>query len=1058
MIDSLLFFGHSTGKVIFEKVWHDVVSPCTKRAYISYLLCRGGLDGPPFVHIDNCSFMHVTTQNLIIVLTSTKNMNACLLGETLREILKCVNKLLHRKEDDEFSLEEADISQGCVEIFEFLEDNIECGFPNFCSLDALSSVLSPPVRAPSSLGLWYVLGGSVQAAKVPLRSLVFDVCIKQSACEVSMTQVYLNDQPREIEAVFIFPLSSSAAVCGFHVVINDRIVQGVVKAKSEARREYVEAKERGHGAYLLAQNRPDVFELNVGNIPSNTCVTLILRYVSELLIENDFIKFSLPLSVLPSSPIAQQTVNVRVECTSIITSLTTPSHCAFVKEMKMVGCSGFLSVDLCQTSQEFVLCISQADIWTPFACVEYDEYEETHAVLLSFVPDLGKKNIVVVNTELLIVVDCSGSMNEHQRIQQAASTLSAVIHALPSSCFFNVVSFGTHFKFLFPTSVSCAEEENCTKALEFAKTMSADMGGTEILKPLETIFASPLLAGYTRQIFLLTDGEVTDSSAVSSLVRNHARNTRVFTFGIGVGASLTLCQETALAGGGKAEMINEATELRACVLRQLARALQPSVTDISIYWGGLHITQAPCVLRPLFHGEPYRVYALIHRGEGARGKSDIIRNNRSSSGDKCFSEHQKYHAKLSGRLADGSSVHFNLMIQPSKIASVSACAFAPPGGPAVSSPLVIHTLFARELIRDLELGCSILHLPLQRCAEVLMMLLEGQKYLCQIVLFYLHDERKEATLVSWQPTRAQIEQEIERVGVRYSLVSVQTSFIAIEKREKGHARHLDFVRAKNKEVPSALTGSVSWRSEMISYRTNEVFVDVIERMECEWSTFGGLKHVFVYGTIKMKCFISGVYLLVIGASSTLLKSIDRLHQSVNSRKFDQCRTLKLTPPHGEFELASYTLDAELVRVPLQICVDAKFTKSKLIIFVKLVVTIPKDKKAQCVITLPLNELCDSVIVSCAKGRASWVSEKNEVAWSIDAYGGSSAVLRVECTTPECFAEGCAKLVFQVSEMLCSDAKIDYVNTVGKACNEVRYHMRSLTTSKHYLCPYRVGVL
>jgi len=74
------------------------------------------------------------------------------------------------------------------------------------------------------------------------------------------------------------------------------------------------------------------------------------------------------------------------------------------------------------------------------------------------------------------------------------------------------------------------------------------LSGTEILPPLEAVFSQPPLEGFARQVFLLTDGEVNNGSAIAALVRRHAANTRVFTFGIGSGASTTLCRDTAAAG------------------------------------------------------------------------------------------------------------------------------------------------------------------------------------------------------------------------------------------------------------------------------------------------------------------------------------------------------------------------------------------------------------------------------------------------------------------------------------------------------------------------------
>ena len=57
------------------------------------------------------------------------------------------------------------------------------------------------------------------------------------------------------------------------------------------------------------------------------------------------------------------------------------------------------------------------------------------------------------------------------------------------------------------------------------------MGGTEIYDPIEWIFGLPVVEGYLRQIFILTDGEVDNPDAVISLVRKNNCQARVFALG-----------------------------------------------------------------------------------------------------------------------------------------------------------------------------------------------------------------------------------------------------------------------------------------------------------------------------------------------------------------------------------------------------------------------------------------------------------------------------------------------------------------------------------------------
>jgi hypothetical protein len=94
-------------------------------------------------------------------------------------------------------------------------------------------------------------------------------------------------------------------------------------------------------------------------------------------------------------------------------------------------------------------------------------------------------------------------------------------------------------------------------------------------------------------VFLLTDGQVTNTDDVIALVRRHSDTTRVFTFGIGAGASDQLVKGVARAGRGAAESIAPGERIEGKVLRQLKRALSPAVTEVDVDWGGLKVKQAP---------------------------------------------------------------------------------------------------------------------------------------------------------------------------------------------------------------------------------------------------------------------------------------------------------------------------------------------------------------------------------------------------------------------------------------------------------------------------------
>ncbi len=71
-----------------------------------------------------------------------------------------------------------------------------------------------------------------------------------------MIQVYFNPSSEKVEGKYVFPLEEAAAVCGFEAFINDKHVIGRVEEKQKARKEYREAVEKGHGAYLMEEEAP----------------------------------------------------------------------------------------------------------------------------------------------------------------------------------------------------------------------------------------------------------------------------------------------------------------------------------------------------------------------------------------------------------------------------------------------------------------------------------------------------------------------------------------------------------------------------------------------------------------------------------------------------------------------------------------------------------------------------------------------------------------------------------------------------------------------------------
>ena len=146
--------------------------------------------------------------------------------------------------------------------------------------------------------------------------------------------------------------------------------------------------------------------------------------------------------------------------------------------------------------------------------------------------------------------------------------------------------------------------------------------------------------------------------------------------------------------------------------------------------------------------------------------------------------------------------------------------------------------------------------------------------------------------------------------------------------------------------PPAVTNAVSWRTEGVKYRKNEVFLDVIESVDLLAGASGNVLRSEIVGCIKMRVYLSGMPELRLGLNDKVLfestgrgksKSVEledvKFHQCVRlSRykarykyhycdeldliktsfsRFDNDRTISFIPPDGEFELMSYRLNTHV---------------------------------------------------------------------------------------------------------------------------------------------------
>jgi Ca-activated chloride channel family protein len=119
------------------------------------------------------------------------------------------------------------------------------------------------------------------------------------AAEMTVNQRFVNHEESPIEATYLFPLPEDASVCGFTVRTGERTIEGTVEERDKAFEIYDDAMAEGDGAFLLDQERPNVFHLSVGNVLPGQVVDVQIRLVSQVRYDSNFVRLMIPTDHLP---------------------------------------------------------------------------------------------------------------------------------------------------------------------------------------------------------------------------------------------------------------------------------------------------------------------------------------------------------------------------------------------------------------------------------------------------------------------------------------------------------------------------------------------------------------------------------------------------------------------------------------------------------------------------------------------------------------------------------------------------------------------------------------
>jgi Ca-activated chloride channel homolog len=473
-------------------------------------------------------------------------------------------------------------------------------------------------------------------AALPLKRTEVKAKISGFLARVVVTQQFENPYDDKIEAVYTFPLPQNAAVDDMTMRVGARTIRGDIKRREEARAIYNAARNAGHVAALLDQERPNIFTQSVANILPGEKVTVTLSYIETLAWEEGSYEFVFPMVVgpryIPGQPVGKQgggwapdssevpdasritppvtppgtraghdiSVEVEIDAGLPIQQLTSKSHEVFVDRPAPGKALVRLKSESVIPNKDLVLRYEVAGKKIEDAFLTHYSGKGGFFAMILQPPERVTVEDVTPK-ELVFVLDTSGSMSGFP-IEKAKETMKLAIDGLYPRDTFNLITFAGDTHVLFPAPVP-ATSENVRRAQAFLESRTGG-GGTEMMKAIRAALEPSDSQEHVRIVCFMTDGYIGNDMAILDEIQKHP-NARIFSFGIGSSVNRFLLDKMAEAGRGEAEFVALNDDGSAAARRFHERVRNPLLTEISVDWGGLPVADTyPKRIPDLFSAKP----------------------------------------------------------------------------------------------------------------------------------------------------------------------------------------------------------------------------------------------------------------------------------------------------------------------------------------------------------------------------------------------------------------------------------------------------------------------
>ncbi|MEE4270774.1 MAG: marine proteobacterial sortase target protein [Thermoanaerobaculales bacterium] len=497
--------------------------------------------------------------------------------------------------------------------------------------------------------------------RAPNQSTEVEITVQGMLAEAVVKQRFVNPGDDWVEGIYVFPLPADTAVHAMRLQVGDRIIEGQVKERAEAKRTYEKAKRQGKKASLVEQERPNVFTISVANIGPGEEVSVEIAYQEILEYDTGRFELRFPMVVGPrfipgrrvepdfggtgwafdtdevpdasrvTPPVVHPsegrvnpvTLQVTVDAGLALESVACRSHDVRITKRRR---SFSVALDAVPADRDFVLEWRPQRGERPRAAVFAQERDGWSYVLAMIVPPgEGDVESVRLARESVFVIDTSGSMGGAS-IRQARQALELALDSLRPEDWFNVIEFNSSTRRLFRSSRQ-ALPVNIDEARAWVRRLDAS-GGTQMMPALMAALEDSVEHTHLRQVVFITDGCVGNEEGLFQAIVANLGRSRLFTVGIGSAPNAHFMERAAGFGRGSSTFIERPSEAALRMGELFAKIENPVLADVELAWPDPGTEAWPERIPDLYVGEPLVVVARMGTMHGDLTASGVLDDSR----------------------------------------------------------------------------------------------------------------------------------------------------------------------------------------------------------------------------------------------------------------------------------------------------------------------------------------------------------------------------------------------------------------------------------------------